>query len=283
MKEKVVIIFLIMLLCVGSISHSKYKNIYNIEAIEIATDIEPPKYNIKYSTKSFTNKNVEIILEFSEEVLEVEGFEKIDKFKYKRVLNKNENKIIQVFDLAKNLVEIEYNVNWIDKNLPKIIGVENNGKYINHKKVNYSDDLSGIKDIKKVFYGQLDIGVKKYQITDNYYEIEIEILRTPKDCGEFIFCKVNENIKQINRSKNKNFTFRVPINDNSDFYVEVLDTKGNKFVSEKINKSNIEQFINKCRMYNNEDIYTFSNPGFYDIYVIDNAGNESFCIIEIQK
>ena len=283
MKEKVVIIFLIMLLCVGSISHSKYKNIYNIEAIEIATDIEPPKYNIKYSTKSFTNKNVEIILEFSEEVLEVEGFEKIDKFKYKRVLNKNENKIIQVFDLAKNLVEIEYNVNWIDKNLPKIIGVENNGKYINHKKVNYSDDLSGIKDIKKVFYGQLDIGVKKYQITDNYYEIEIEILRTPKDCGEFIFCKVNENIKQINRSKNKNFTFRVPINDNSDFYVEVLDTKGNKFVSEKINKSNIEQFINKCRMYNNEDIYTFSNPGFYDIYVIDNAGNESFCTIEIQK
>ena len=283
MKEKVVIIFLIMLLCVGSISHSKYKNIYNIEAIEIATDIEPPKYNIKYSTKSFTNKNVEIILEFSEEILEVEGFEKIDKFKYKRVLNKNENKIIQVFDLAKNLVEIEYNVNWIDKNSPKIIGVENNGKYINHKKVNYSDDLSGIKDIKKVFYGQLDIGVKKYQITDNYYEIEIEILRTPKDCGEFIFCKVNENIKQINRSKNKNFTFRVPINDNSDFYVEVLDTKGNKFVSEKINKSNIEQFINKCRMYNNEDIYTFSNPGFYDIYVIDNAGNESFCIIEIQK
>ena len=283
MKEKVVIIFLIMLLCVGSISHSKYKNIYNIEAIEIATDIEPPKYNIKYSTKSFTNKNVEIILEFSEEILEVEGFEKIDKFKYKRVLNKNENKIIQVFDLAKNLVEIEYNVNWIDKNSPKIIGVENNGKYINHKKVNYSDDLSGIKDIKKVFYGQLDIGVKKYQITDNYYEIEIEILRTPKDCGEFIFCKVNENIKQINRSKNKNFTFRVPINDNSDFYVEVLDTKGNKFVSEKINKSNIEQFINKCRMYNNEDIYTFSNPGFYDIYVIDNAGNESFCTIEIEK
>lgn len=283
MKEKVVIIFLIMLLCVGSISHSKYKNIYNIEAIEIATDIEPPKYNIKYSTKSFTNKNVEIILEFSEEVLEVEGFEKIDKFKYKRVLNKNENKIIQVFDLAKNLVEIEYNVNWIDKNLPKIIGVENNGKYINHKKVNYSDDLSGIKDIKKVFYGQLDIGVKKYQITDNYYEIEIEILRTPKDCGEFIFCKVNENIKQINRSKNKNFTFRVPINDNSDFYVEVLDTKGNKFVSEKINKNNIQQFINKSKMYNNEDIYTFSNPGFYDIYVIDNAGNESFCTIEIQK
>lgn len=283
MKEKVVIIFLIMLLCVGSISHSKYKNIYNIEAIEIATDIEPPKYNIKYSTKSFTNKNVKIILEFSEEVLEVEGFEKIDKFKYKRVLNKNENKTIQVFDLAKNLVEIEYNVNWIDKNSPKIIGVENNGKYINHKKVNYSDDLSGIKDIKKVFYGQLDIGVKKYQITDNYYEIEIEILRTPKDCGEFIFCKVNENIKQINRSKNKNFTFRVPINDNSDFYVEVLDSNGNKYVSEKINKNNIQQFINKSKMYNNEDIYTFSNPGFYDIYVIDNAGNESFCTIEIEK
>ena len=283
MKEKVVIIFLIMLLCVGSISHSKYKNIYNIEAIEIATDIEPPKYNIKYSTKSFTNKNVQIILEFSEEVLEVEGFEKIDKFKYKRVLNKNENKIIQVFDLAKNLVEIEYNVNWIDKNLPKIIGVENNGKYINHKKVNYSDDLSGIKDIKKVFYGQLDIGVKKYQITDNYYEIEIEILRTPKDCGEFIFCKVNENIKQINRSKNKNFTFRVPINDNSDFYVEVLDSNGNKYVSEKINKNNIQQLINKSKMYNNEDIYTFSNPGFYDVYVVDNAGNESFCSIEIEK
>ncbi|MGN1298523.1 MAG: hypothetical protein ACI4UE_00850 [Candidatus Scatovivens sp.] len=280
--KKIIIMFL-TLVSMTVISYSKYIQKYELEAIEIATDIEAPTYTINYSTKEFTNCDVEITIIFSEEIKQIEGFKKINNLTYKKILKENKTEKINVFDLAGNKTEIEYSVTWIDKIPPEIIGINNDETYNNVKTVNYSDNFSGIKNIEKVFYGDLEIGISNFITKEDYYEITIKILRMPKNCNQYKFCKINEGIKQISNSDNNLITYRIPINENFEIYAEAIDINNKSYISEKININNIDKFIEKNKKYSNEDLYIFSNPGYYDIKVTDNANNEIFYTIKIEK
>lgn len=269
--------------CFDIISYSKYVKEYELEAIEIITDNEAPKYKLSYSTKSSTNKDVEIKIVFSEEIQELHGFQKVNNLIYTKTLKENKKEKIEVLDLAGNKVEFEYNVNWIDKEVPKIIGINNNETYYKIKKVQYKDNLSGIKNIEKNFYGDLDIGIINFIKKENYYEITIKILRKPKNCRECKVLKISGNSKQISNIENDSITYRIPINENFEIYSEAIDNSNKKYSSEKININNINEFIEKNKKYNNEDLYTFSNPGYYEIEVTDNANNQICYTIKIEK
>lgn len=280
--KKIIMVFLIII-SLTVFSYSKYIQEYEIEAIEIITDITPPTYIIDYSIKEFTNNNVEVKITFLEEVQEVQGFEKIDKFTYKKILKQNKSEKIDVFDLAGNKTELKYSITWIDKTVPEIIGINNNETYYSSKTAIYEDNLSGINNIEKVFYGDLEIGIYNFTTNENYYEIILKVLRMPKNCKQCKFLKINEDSKQISDVKNNFITYRIPINEKFEIYSQAVDINNKVYSSEKININNIEKFIQKSKKYNDEDLYTFSNPGYYDIKVTDNAGNEICYTIKIEK
>lgn len=280
--RKLIIIFLIIC-CFCIISYSKYVIEYELEAIEIITDDKAPTYKISYNNKNFTNKDVEIKIVFSEEIQELQGFQKVNNLTYKKNLKENKKEKLEIFDLAGNKTEVEYNVNWIDKVIPEIIGINNNETYYQTKKVQYKDNFSGVKSIEKNFYGDLDIGIVNFIKSEKYYEITIKILRKPKNCKQCKILKISGDSKQISNIENDSITYRVPINENFEIYAEAIDNSNKKYISEKININNIEKFIEKNKKYKNEDLNTFSNPGYYDIKVTDNAGNEISYTIKIEK
>lgn len=280
--RKLIIMFLIMS-CFCIISYSKYVKEFELEAIQIITDNEAPTYKISYNNKSFTNKDVEIKIIFSEEIQGLQGFQKVNDFTYKKTLKENKKEKLEVFDLAGNNTQVEYNVNWIDKVAPQIIGINNNEIYYETKKVQYKDNLSGIKNIEKIFHGDLDIGIVNFIKNENYYEITIRILRKPKNCRECKVLKTNVESKQISNIKNDFITYRIPVNENFEIYAEAIDNSNKKYSSEKININNIEKFMEKNKKYNNEDLNTFSNPGCYEIKVTDNADNQTIYTIKVEK
>lgn len=269
--------------CICRISYSKYVKEYELEAVEIITDNEAPTYRLSYNIENFTNKDVEIKIVFLEEIQELEGFQKVNNLIYKKKLKENKKEKLEVLDLAGNKTEFEYNVNWIDKIVPQIIGIDNNETYYETRKVQYKDNLSGIKNIEKKFYGDLDIGIVNFIKKENYYEIMIRILRKPKNCTECKVLKINGESKQISSVENDFITYRIPINEKFEIYAETTDNSNKKYSSEKININNIEKFIEKNKKYNNEDLNTFSNPGYYEIKVTDNANNQIFYTIKIEK
>ena len=280
--RKLITMFLIMS-CFCIISYSKYVREYELEAIEIITDDKAPTYKISYNNKNFTNKDVEIKIVFSEEIKELPGFQKVNNLIYKKILKENKTEKIEAFDLAGNKTEVEYNVNWIDKVIPEIIGINNNGTYNDARTVEYKDNLSGIKIIEKNFYGDLDIGIVNFIKGENYYEIKIKILRKPKNCRECKVLKKTGDSKQISNIENDSITYRIPINENFEIYAETIDNSNKKYISEKININNIEKFIEKNKQYKKEDLNTFSNSGYYDIKVTDNANNQICYTIKIEK
>lgn len=269
--------------CFCIMSYSKYVKEIELEAIEIITDNEAPTYKLSYNTKNFINKDVEIKIVFSEEIQELQGFQKINNLTYIKNVKENKSEKLEVFDLAGNKTEVEYIVNWIDKDAPLIIGINNNETYYETRKVEYKDNLSGIKNIEKIFYGDLDIGIANFLKSENYYEITIKILRTPKNYKQCKILKINGDSKQISNIENGSITYRIPINENFEIYSEAIDNSNKRYISEKINMNNINEFIEKNKKYNNEDLYTFSNPGYYDIKVTDNANNQICYTIKIEK
>lgn len=282
MKKKVFIIFIILII-ISIMVFAKYKVEYEIESIEIITDFEVPKCNVIYSIQKYTNKTVDVILEFSEIIKPIEGFVAINDMKYEKTIKENTTEKIEFFDLAGNSNNIEYSVTWIDKESPKIKGIENGKVYNETKKVIYYDNLSGIKNIDKIFYGDLEIGIIEYFENKEYTDISIKILRKPKNIKQIIFYKVENGVNQLNKEIGETLTYRIKSVENVEFYVKVIDINGKEYKSKIINKNNINEFINNVKKYNNEDKNTFSNPGNYGITVTDNANNKTEYTIKIEK
>ena len=283
MKKKIFIIIFVVLVLISIISYAKYKNEYYIEAIQIITDLEKPEVSVKYSNKNYTNKNVDIILQFSEEVKQIEGFTKISETKYQKTVNKNCVEKIEFYDLAGNSNFLEYKVSWIDRQPPKIIGIENNKIYNSMQKASYIDDLSGIKNIEKIYFGDLEIGIIDYIEKEKYIDFKIKVLRKPKNIKQIIFYKVEKGVSQINKTLQETNRYRIETLENIRFYVEVIDINGKKYNSKVIDKNNINNFINISKIYNEEDLNTYSNPGNYEIKVTDKANNKTIYTIKIEK
>lgn len=256
-------------------SYAKYTINYNLECFDITIqkDEEPPKFNIEYSTNSWTNQDVIIKVKFSEEVTGLDGFEYRNGY-YVKVCSYNEKKEIKVYDLAGNESILRYEVNCIDKEPPIITGIENNVTYSEEKYVTFIDDKSGIKKIEKEFYGDLLIG-----LTEENNNIKIHVLRHPKNIKEYRYYRVESQIENYILSTNENIVFNNIDSIQNNYYVVAIDNNGNTYKSNIIEENNLVVDVSKYNYI--EDKEQFSKNGIYDINISDNAGNEILYTIKI--
>ena len=233
------IIFL-FLVNLNTESYAKYK-IEIMESIyDIQIDKNPPVCMIAYSENKITNKDVVVYLKINEEIQEMDGWilEDDGKSAY-RVLKKNESNVVILKDLAGNKTEVKYDVNWIDKEAPKIIGVENEevvNKYLN---LEYTDNVEIAKIIKNKI-GDLELYINYFyqNISQSYHkgfeknEITVSIRTMPKGATEFAYY-INGELKAI--SKEKTYTFK-----NLD-EGEIYEFKAETTVNGEKQESNIRQ------------------------------------------
>ncbi len=141
-------IFVSMIKLLIGTSVAKYN--YNIEfnAVNLYRDTIFNPIELSYSTRDYTNQDVIIYAKPDKKVKQLLGFTWDEENKrYYKVLKENEKNNIIVKDYSGNKQELSYNVDWIDKEKPKIIGAVNNGSYNSPLNLSYSDNV-GIKNVE---------------------------------------------------------------------------------------------------------------------------------------
>lgn len=176
-------------------------------------DKTPPVCVVEYSTQTLTNDDVIVYIKSNEEIQEIEGFTLIENNTVAyRILEENEYlEIVEIKDLAGNRTKIIYNVDWIDKESPKIIGVENNEIVNEYLNLEYTDNVE-IASIVKNKIGDLKIYINYFyeNIISNYkrgfYQdnITVTIREMPQGAEEFSYY-INGELKAT--TKEKSYTF----------------------------------------------------------------------------
>lgn len=225
--------------------YAKYVLEYKLNCFDliIQKDEEPPKYEIQYSTKEWTNKDVLIKIKFSEEINGLEGF-KYNKGYYEKYCTQNETEKITVSDLAGNETVVEYKVNNIDKVLPIIEGVENGKVYTTTQNVKYKDNESGIKDIQKIYYGDLLLECnedyystsEKNGIDINLDSIKLKVTRAPKNIVKYKFYRIDENNQNFIESKETQIIYKNNSKKIYQYYVIAVDSNGKTYKSNIISR-----------------------------------------------
>ena len=135
-----------------------YEN--EISLFRLNRNIVKPTYNKIYDKDSWTNQDV-IITISADKVLEImDGDFKLsdDGKTLTKTVTENESGIIKIRDEDYNYDQIEYEVSWIDKEKPKIIGAENNVVYNNDIHLQYIDN----GEIEEIFVDKYDKNFEVY-------------------------------------------------------------------------------------------------------------------------
>jgi hypothetical protein len=192
---KIIIFFieLILFYFVVEKSFGKYYYVESFEALNLYRNLELPIADISYSTTEITNEDVTLILKLNKDIDVPEGFEwdKENKILTKNI-KENENGIIKIKDLSGNENSFEYKINWIDKENPKIVGVEDGNSYNSPLNLEFTDNV-GIKDVDVEYLGYLSAvsnrtgyAGEKYNLLDISDTTYIaRILNTPKDAVKY--------------------------------------------------------------------------------------------------
>lgn len=129
-------------------SMAKYN--YNTEftAVKLYRNTIFNPIELTFSTKEYTNQDVVVYAKADKNIKAINGFTWDEENKrYYKILKENEKNNITVKDYSGNKQEILYNVNWIDKEKPKIVGAENNKSYKMPLGLSYTDNI-GIKNVE---------------------------------------------------------------------------------------------------------------------------------------
>lgn len=121
--------------------YAKYAYYFEETIAEFSRENNPPVCQVSYSEEKHTNQNVVVTITANKEIEQVSGFRlSEDKKTLTKVVTQNENKTITIRDISGNFMLVEYRVDNIDKEPPKIIGCENNGTYQTPLTLDYSDN-----------------------------------------------------------------------------------------------------------------------------------------------
>lgn len=142
MKAKKIMALLIMILAIWkNTAYAKYVYQFEETIMELTRDANPPVCNVLYSTEEMTNQNVTVTINSNKQVQQASGFQlSEDKKVLSKEVSQNESSIVKVRDFSGNEVEVEYNVNNIDKEAPQIKGCENGQTYQSPLTLEYSDN-----------------------------------------------------------------------------------------------------------------------------------------------
>ena len=239
MLKKVLVIFLIICLEVSTISYGFYNYEKRFYIFKLNRNINPVNYNISYSDDSFTNNDINVKIEFDKIIDIIDKNNDLNLSEDGKTITKtvvsNENKKFLIRDEDFNYKEIEYNINWIDKESPTILGVENEGVYNNDVHLEYSDNTQ-IKEIYSDYYSNsFDI----YTNNQNFEETNnLQIVPATRNSITIYVINNKKEMEKYNyymdgvlyaTTHNKQYTFSgVELsNNNHHFKVEALDRYGN--------------------------------------------------------
>ncbi len=90
----------------------------------LVIDKTAPTATITYSTEEPTNQNVTATLTASEDIKEIEGWEKVDARTYKKVYEENITETLTIYDLAGNPGKVVVDIQNIDKEIPTVTNIK---------------------------------------------------------------------------------------------------------------------------------------------------------------
>lgn len=272
-------------------------------------NITKPTYTKMYNKDSWTNEDVLITIN-SDKVLEIldSDFKLGEDGKtLTKTVTQNEKGKIKVRDEDYNFDEIEYEVSWIDKEVPNIIGAEDGKTYKEGLKVEYTDN----GEIEEIFVDKYDTDFSLYTkdtFTDSGSErfvpytknsITAWVKTHPRGVEKYKYYLNGNLYAEINEPK---YTFKglEEIKYGNNILVEGLDRNGNVIASkeysiktgifedvilektdstEEVKFTGISDVVNKMVCYTWIDGKYDSTLKYKDI-TIEN--NEATCTLDIK-
>lgn len=303
MKIKKILFLVLSFILLNSIVYAKYIYNFNEEIIVLKRDTELPNCTISYSTQECTKENVIITLECNKQVEQISGFEiSEDKKTLTKIVTENESKVVTLRDMSGNCNTVEYSVTNIDKEIPKIIGCENNGVYDDPVNLKFEDN-NEIKSISidkysndlKIEYNKEFFEYASYdELEQSKDKIYIRVKEHPLNTVNYKYY-INDNIYSTSSDTEYIYT---GLETEREYLVKVqaLDCNGNVLKEATMNvTSGYFEYINYNKTIKNSDEvvyevekekendkYCLIESGNYQIKVIDLAGNEVEYFIEIK-
>ena len=150
----------------GNIVLAKYTYNINENVIKLSRDTRIANYVITYSEPvEYTNQDIKVSVTFDKEIEYLFGFNKIDEYNFEKIYSQNVNENVNFIDYSGNKSSIEIIITNIDKEPPKIIGIEEENNLKVPFKLDYTDNI-GVKKIEVKRYVQdLD-----YRVLDHFYD-----------------------------------------------------------------------------------------------------------------
>lgn len=152
--KRIIILCIVFLYIMLLKSYAGYTYENEMSFFRLNRNITKPNYTTTYEKNTWTKEDVLITIK-SDKILEILNGDfslSNDGKTLTKTVSENEKGTIKIRDEDYNYDEIEYEVSWIDKEPPKIIGANNNGIYNKNLHLEYTDN------------GEIDeIYVDKYQ------------------------------------------------------------------------------------------------------------------------
>lgn len=125
----------------GGTVYAKYTYYFEETIAEFSRDNNQPVCQVSYSEERQMNQNITVTISANKEIEQVSGFRlSEDKKTLTKVVTQNESKVLTIRDISGNCALVEYRVDNIDKEPPKIIGCEDGETYQAPLTLDYSDN-----------------------------------------------------------------------------------------------------------------------------------------------
>lgn len=153
-KLKKIIILISIFSCILVKSYAGYIYENEICLFRLNRNIVKPTYTKIYDKDTWTKEDVLVTINANKVLEIIDSDFKLSKDGkiLTKTVSENEKGIIKVRDEDYNFEEIEYEVSWIDREKPNIIGVENGKTYSTSLNLQYTDN----GEIEEVFVDKYD-------------------------------------------------------------------------------------------------------------------------------
>ena len=249
--KKIVIMFSIILILltnkVGAYYH--YENRFTV--FQLNRNSVPANYSISYDKNTITNQDVEVRINFDKAISilgDNKGLElSSDRKSLFKLLSNNETNQLLIRDDDFNYKEIQYNVNWIDKEPPVITGAEQGKTYQSNVHLNYTDNYQ-IAEIYSDYYSD---SFSIYSDSQDFYEIDtMQIVPATKNSITVYVLSNKKEMEMYNyymddvlyaTTHDKKYTFNnLELSETQHhFVVEALDRYGNVLESKETYRKTI--------------------------------------------
>lgn len=161
-----ILLFIILVFNTNKYVYAKYAYYTNDNIINLSRDLRIANYIINYSEKdNYINQDVKVLISFDKDVDYLDGFTKIDDYTFEKIYEKNNAEDLIFEDYSGNKSKLNVSVSNIDKEPPKIIGIEEIDNLMIPLKLNYTDNIK-VKNIEvKRYTGDLN-----FRVLDDFYD-----------------------------------------------------------------------------------------------------------------